>query len=416
MRRAPIVHRVVRTAFAGLLALAPTGQAGAQATGPLAEAEAALIAADVALRDAGDGAGRLAALGQAVRAQELVLAAHRDALRRLGERAISLSAGIEMNRARIGTLVAALQSLTTAPRSAMFAYPGGPLRAARAETLLAAITPALEQRRIRLAAELERLRALRLEQDIARLGATGALEALQQLRVQTAIAIDDRRASLPPARLMHAQADRARALAASIGALGEALADLIPPADGTGTTPENGFLSRRGRLIPPVVGRMSAAFGDPDPWGAPGAGIVLTAPALAEVSSPAAGTIRFAGPLEGYGQVVILEPAPDWLITLAGLAASDREIGEIVAEGERLGALWAPINDRATYGAADAPVETVASSGANDATGSHALRATAENLLAHGGSGDLITDREIYIELRREGVPINPAPWFAGLE
>ncbi|MEM9784692.1 MAG: peptidoglycan DD-metalloendopeptidase family protein [Pseudomonadota bacterium] len=406
LSRTPLAAKATAI-LAGILGLLAPAPAPSGPTDPLSAAQQALAGAEEALRAAGDGEGQLAALVQAVRAQELVLAVHRETLRRVGERAGSLTTVIEMNRARIGELVAALQSLTTAPRSAMFAYPGGPLRAARAETLLASITPALEERRVRLVAELDQLGRLRVEQDVARLGATEALEALQDLRARTAIAIDERRASLPPSRLLRAQADRARETARTIGALGEALADLIPPAGGE-PGEGAGFEALRGQLLAPVAGRLTAEFGDPDPWGEPGAGIVMTAPAVAEVASPAAGTVRFAGPLEGYGQIVIIEPAPDWLITLAGLAVTDRSIGEIVAAGEHLGALAVP--GESDHG------ETIAGKAAKVATGTRALPGSAENLLAQKRRDDLINDRQVYIEIRREGVPINPAPWFAGME
>ncbi|MEO0760245.1 MAG: peptidoglycan DD-metalloendopeptidase family protein [Pseudomonadota bacterium] len=394
--------------LATALALSPP--AIAQTDDPaaaLAGAEAALRAAETALREAGRGDGQLAALGQAVRAHETVLAVHRDSLRRLAGRAGTVQGGIAVQRERIGALIAALQSLSTAPRSALFAFPGGPLDAARAETLLAAVTPALERRRIDLAAELDRLHRLRIEQDLARLGATETLAALQDLRARTAIALDERRADLPPRRLLQKQADRAGAAADSVGALAETLADLSPPAGNAAPAPRP-FEERRGALALPAAGTVTGRFGDPDPWGAPGAGIVIEAPAWAEVTSPVAATIRYAGHLEGYGRVVILEPASDWLITLAGLASADRAIGEIVRPGERLGSLGRlPV---APTPASDQPEADAATNGAVP------LPPPAEILLAQDGGNDLIEIRQLYVEIRREGVPLDPAPWFAATQ
>ncbi|MEO1274767.1 MAG: peptidoglycan DD-metalloendopeptidase family protein [Pseudomonadota bacterium] len=380
---------------AAMLAVSATGPAFAPALAPahaqtppaprpvpsalLDDARRALEEARLALERGGSGAARLAALGAAVSAQEKALAAYRDASRQLSGRAAALAKGIAAERERIGELIAVLQSLSSAPKSALFAYPGGPVRAARASMLLAAVTPALEERRAALATELRRLGEVRVAEAVARAGATSVLTELQDLRAETAIALEERRRSLPPQRLMAAQARNAARDAESLAALAETLERVLG-----GAPAGPGFEGRRGRLPLPVsAASITGQFGDNDPWGNPGAGLTLAAPPFSQVASPVDATLRYAGPLPGYGTVAILEPESGWLLTLAGLGRIDRKVGETVRAGERLGDLGRDLPE------------------------------SSEILLAPQDGDDLITPAQLYLELRQEGVPVDPAPWFA---
>ena len=127
---------------------------------------------------------------------------------------------------------------------------------------------------------------------------------------------------------------------------------------------------------------MVAGFGDPDPWGRAGQGLTIEAPAWAQVAAPWDGTVRYAGPLIDYGQVVVLEPEGGTLIVIAGLARVDRVVGETVLAGERLGDLGGPIP------------------------------ASADFLLEASKDRDEIGAEKLYIELRRNGAAVDPAPWF----
>ncbi|MEO0957167.1 MAG: peptidoglycan DD-metalloendopeptidase family protein, partial [Pseudomonadota bacterium] len=201
----------------------------------------------------------------------------------------------------------------------------------------------------------------------------------QGLRSETAIALEERRRTLPPQRLMAAQARNAARDAENLAGLAETLERVL-----SGAPADPGFVGRRGRLpLPVATGRVTGEFGDNDPWGNPGAGLTLSATPFAQVSSPVDATLRFAGPLPGYGTVAILEPETGWLMTIAGLGRIDRKVGETVKAGERLGDLGRDLPENP------------------------------EILLAPQEGGDLIAPAQLYLELRQEGVPVDPAPWFA---
>lgn len=369
-----------RVLAALLLAACLSTTAAAESSFPeIDSARQSLEAASKALKRAGGGRARLAALGKAVTAHEMALSAYRDGLRGMASRESRIVRSIERDRDRLADLIAALQSLSQAPSSGLLAFPGGPVGAARGAALMAEISPMLHGRIDELRDRLESLRQIRSAQEVARVDARGALATLQDLRAKTAEAIRrNRRRDLAPRSELKAQAEMAASQVKNIG-------DLAVALKGVGITDSQvlvSFSEARGLIQIPVGGDLSANFGEKDPWGRPGKGLTFTAPAYAQVSAPWDGTVRFAGKLIDYGYVIVLEPEKDTLIVLAGLGQVDRLVGETVLAGERLGDLGGPI----------------------PASDEFLLEATTDR-------GE-IGDEKLYIELRRGGEAVDPTSWF----
>lgn len=345
-------------------------------------ARGALEQASRSLEAAWSGQAQLAALGKAVTAHEIALAAYRDGLRTMAGRESLLRAEMQRDRARLEQLAVALQSLGRAPRSALLAVPGGPVGAARGAALMAAVSPQLDARIAELRPRLEALARLRSAQEAARIEARGALAALQELRADTTEALRKRRRrDLPGRDELRARAEaavrRAQSLDALTAALGSA-ATGVGDAGGDLVT----FTEARGLVPSPVQGVLTAGSGERDPWGRQGPGVTVSAAAYAQVSAPWDATVRYAGPLIDYGQIVVLEPEEGTLIVLAGLATVDRLVGETVLSGERLGDLGGPLPDSDEFS------------------------------IAAATDRDAIPSRSLYIELRRAGQPVDPALWF----
>jgi septal ring factor EnvC (AmiA/AmiB activator) len=348
--------------------------APAQSADPIDRARALLAEASAALRDARAEETRLAALGRAVTAHEAALAALRGGLRNMAATEQRMTGLIETEAGKLDRLLAALQSLSRAPSSVLIATPGGPLDATRAAMLMAGITPELNRRVAVLDDRLQALRDLRTRQETARNEARGALAALQELRARTADALGRRdRAGLAARSELRQQSGGAAQRARDLDGLAKALRDAELRATG---------ITRPAPL--PVAGRISARFGEADPWGRPGHGWTIEAPAFAQVTAPWDATLRFAGPLTDYRQVVVLEPEAGYLLVLAGLGNVDRSAGEAVLAGEKLGDLGG------------------------------ALPTGDEFLLEDADRAGHITLERLYLEVRRLGEPLDPADWFDG--
>ncbi|MFK7942221.1 MAG: murein hydrolase activator EnvC [Paracoccaceae bacterium] len=371
-------------AAAILCAIALSGTALAQSDDmpkvpELERTKTQLEAAAKALERASRGKARLAALGKAVASHEYALAVYRDVLRKMRGREGRLRQNLEADSDRLEKLVGALQSLGQAPRSAIMMFPGGPVAAMRGAGMMAEISPRLAEEAAALRTQLESLHQARAAQEATRIEVRGTLATLQALRNQTSEALRRRRRNqLASREELKLQAEAASETARNLRELSLAL----DAAAGLDTTALVSFSDARGLIPLPLQGQVTAAFGDADPQGRPGFGLTVEAPAYAEISAPWDGTIRYAGPLIDYGEVVILEPEAGTLVVLAGLARTERAPGETVLAGERLGDLGGPI-----------PTSD-------------------EFLLEETTDRDEIGQKKLYIELRRGDEAVDPAQWF----
>ena len=126
------------------------------------------------------------------------------------------------------------------------------------------------------------------------------------------------------------------------------------------------FASLRGRLAPPVAGKVLAKFGS-TLNGQRSSGVRLAAAAGSDVRAVAYGRVVFADWFKGYGLMIIIDHGDNYLSLYGYNETLRREVGDWVQAGE-----------------------IVASSGASG-----------------GQNGD-----SVYFELRQKGNAIDPAPWF----
>ncbi|HLJ06123.1 MAG TPA: peptidoglycan DD-metalloendopeptidase family protein, partial [Acetobacteraceae bacterium] len=124
-----------------------------------------------------------------------------------------------------------------------------------------------------------------------------------------------------------------------------------------------------GQLTTPVAGTVVRAWGDATAGG-PSNGISYRAAPDARVVAVCNGRVAFAAPFRSYGLLLILDCGGGYHTVLAGFERLDVKVGQTVAAGEPVGVM--PGWDPATTG--DRPT--------------------------------------LYVELWREGKPVNPAPWL----
>ena len=363
-----IVRAAVFLLLLGGAALAQdAGQTARNAAGMLTEAAVRLEAA----RSASD---RVAALTAVVRAYEEGLSALRDGLRQVTIRERALSADLESREEEIARLLGVLSNMERSPAPLLLLHPSGALGTARSSMMLADVAPALQSEAATLRALLEDLSTLRLLEEAAADSLRDGLNGVQEARLALSDAISAR-TDLPPAlsedsaqiAALLGRVDTLEAFAEGLGQLpaapGQAVLDLPLP--------------------PPVSGTLLRGYNQPDAAGIARPGRVLATAPGALVTAPAAGTIRYAGPLLDYGNVIILEPRPGAMLVFAGISAVYAQVGEVVVAGAPLGLMGGTAPSAADF-----------------------LRDSA----AGGGTSRTET---LYVEVREAGRPVDPSAWFA---
>ena len=369
--------RALALGFALCAAPAMAADTPAQA----AEAAAVMLEeASVSLTQADSSRDRVAALTQTIQAYEEGLVALRDGLRRAAIRRATLEADLTSRRDEVAQLLGVLQAMGRAPAPLLLLHPTGATGTARSGMILAEVTPALHAQAESLRLQLEEMSLLgQLQEgaaDTLRRGLTGAQDA----RIALSAAIQNR--SPLPRRFSEDPIQTALLIASAetLDAFAQGLLGTTPD-DLYGTGPDARNL--RGTLPLPVQGQVIRRFNETDAAGVIRPGFVISTRPRALVTAPAAATLRFKGPLLSYGNVVILEPAADVLLIIAGLAEAYGEIGQILPAGAPIGLM----------GGETPPVDAI-------------LTDTAEG-------GGLRSTETLYLELREGQSPVDPATWFA---
>ena len=278
-------------------------------------------------------------------------------------------------------------------------------------SLLAAILPQLRSKAELVITDLNRLTELTEEVFNEKIQLTARLSTLQeeQLRIATLIEARKRGVVIVSAELQ-AQELEAEALAAEatslnqlitslkqrISAVTEAAAaaeaadvdspvTLLPPetielalANTERTSPAIPFTSARGYMVTPAAGVVVTGFGENDGFGGIAQGISIVTRAQAQVVAPVDGWVMYKGPYLNYGQIIIINPGQSHTILLAGLETTTVELGQFVLMGEPVGAMGS--------------------------------RTIGQTVTTSAG----VSRPTLYIEIRNEDVPLDPAPWWAG--
>jgi len=314
-----------------------------------------------------------------------------------------------------GTLSALTRLSRNPPQSVLF-QPGGPLQAVRGSLLLRTSVPTLRDQADVLRDELGALDAVEVdildkltelgdaERDLAgdrkKLNALIAEKKALMARANAQVeAANDRVAKLvkqaasleelvaklsapPPAEPAPQSTPQSAPVEAPRKAgtdspgqpeaeAGEtAVTALSAPPVGLRPFPASGTINR------PVSGKVLRRYGQDTGFGHTSKGIVIQARPEAQITAPFDGKVAFAGPFQQLGLILIIEHSDGYHSVLAGLSRIDVAAGQWVLAGEPVGAMGLKADD----GAADA------------------------------------TRPELYVELRRNGQPVNPLRWISAQE
>ena len=371
---------MIRAAVLAILLALPASAQDAETVVAARRAAAALDAAALALQESRGARDRVAALTDTVRAFESGLEALRAGLRDVTIRERALTAELDSRREDVARLTGVLLGMQRSQGPLLLLHPSGPLGTARSGMMVAEVTPALQARAQALSAQLQDLGAMRdlRAEGIAKLSA--GLEGAQAARAALSQAIAER-ADLP--ERLAADPEALAVLlsgAETLDAFAESLMAVPLAGEGPVAPP---FRDVAGQLPLPVEGTRLRGFDQPDAAGVRRPGIILATRPLALVTAPMAATVRYAGPLPDYGNVIILEPQAGHLVVLAGLATVYASAGEVIAAGAALGLMGGEVPQ-----------------------GDALLPEPPE-------SGGATRTETLYIEIREGGAPVDPDRWFA---
>jgi septal ring factor EnvC (AmiA/AmiB activator) len=338
-----------------------------------------------------------------IRGVEAQVTATEARLKPLDDNERSLRKSLDGRRAVIGEVLAALQRIGHRPPPALIASPEDALQSVRTAMLLGAVLPEMRHEVEALANDLAELLNVRkqiaaerdrLKTEIASLGnerarMTALVGERQKQQVEREKALDAERAR---AADLGRQVDNLKDLIAKLEqgldpatrAAREAGRNDMRPAmsalrDPGRLVPAVAFASLRGQVPIPVNGVKLKEYGAPDSIGGVEKGLSIATRAGAQVTAPADGWVVYAGPFRSYGQLLILNAGNGYHILLAGMDRISVDLGQFVLTGE--------------------PVAVMGN-------GSHIAA-----ILATGSSQPVL-----YIEFRKDGIPVDPGPWWAAGE
>ena len=327
----------------------------------------------------------------------------------------AIKRSLASRRAVIAEVLASLQRMGRKPPPALLVAPEDMLAAIRTSMLLGSVLPQMRSETEALASDLSDL--LQLRQSIAaeRETLSAGVAKLRAERQRLAALVEARQSALAAAeQALGAERDRALDLAKQAASLKELIARMetevaaaargaeaareadekrgreaqgAPPGSGLKTAmapfkdparlaPATSFIETKGLLPLPVNGTLQRGFGSQDGFGGTEKGLLIATRVEAIVASPCDGWVSFAGPYRSYGQLLIVNAGQGYYIILAGMDKINVNVGQFILAGEPVAVMG------------DGSVKTAAA-------------------IAIGAVQPIL-----YVEFRKDGVAIDPGPWW----
>lgn len=274
------------------------------------------------------------------------------------------------------------QRLERRPPSPALTSPNSALEAAQTALLIKSVTREFDRKNRVLEGQIKEIAVLREALVTEQHGLAQKQSRLQSEEARLKDLVSQRREK---ASLIADEEKKARQQAAQLAAKAASLKELLekleqanrnisprvkPKNSGGGPAPERSFSQGAGTkrftqakrtLLSPVQGSLTKKYSRSNQ------GLTLSAAARSDVKAPYNGRVEFSGPFKDYESVVILNVGEGYFLLLTGLSNTIVDVGDRLIRGDIVGALPASQTGRS----------------------------------------------EIYLELRKDGSPIDPSPWFA---
>lgn len=322
--------------------------------------------------------------------------------------AADIRASLMKRRGVLAEVLGALVRMGRNPPPALLMRPDDALDAVRSAILLGALLPEMRVEAETLAADLSDLSRVRTDLANARDTLAGLRTSMEEDRKRLAAYVTERQRRVAEGNtelpVEKAQADAVAKstgdvhdlvtrleteVAPSARAAAEAAGAAAKPAEPGKTevaalgnpsrmAPARPFAEAKGLLPLPVAGVRLRDFGAANGLGSTEKGMTFATRAGAQVAAPSDGWVVYAGPFRSYGQLLIINAGGGYHILMAGMERITVDLGQFVLAGE--------------------PVAVMGSVARSGTTGS--------------ASGQ----PQLYVEFRKDGISIDPAPWWAATD
>ena len=276
---------------------------------------------------------------------------------------------LKASRKNLGALVNAALSLSRTPPEAMVFMPGDSTQMMKAARALKMASDSIRQETESIGLQITELQRIKQKVSAKRDAVASQKEALTAERKDLEAQLAQRKTL--QAKLGERQKDESEKLA-QLAKKAEDLQSLLSSVEKQQFERQHqkfrSFADAKGHIKSPVAGDVVTGFGESQGKNDTSKGLLIEARTGAEVTAPYDGEVVFTGPFLNYGQMVIIRHSGDFHTLLAGLAKIDVESGQFLLEGEPIGAM-----------------------------------------------GEADSAHQLYVELRKNNQPIDPAAWISGL-
>lgn len=318
----------------------------------------------------------------------------------------ALRGSLAQRRGVLGEVLGALQRIGLNPPPAILVTPEDALSSVRSSILLAAVVPELREETEILLGDLRELSRLAASIETERRTLQRTVGRQLEERERLSLLLEQKElAQVSTQEEAEEERRRLEELAAEAGSLEELIASVEDDietarleaeqarelarqrreaAESAPSDPFSGGLrdsvplaQLRGVLELPATGRVTRRFGQEDGAGRSMMGDIVATQSGAIVTAPMDATVLYAGTFRSYGQLLILDAGGDYHIVLAGMGRIGVSPGQAVLAGEPVGMMG----------------ET--------------------RMASAVAFGNVSAGPELYVEFRKDGRPIDPAPWWA---
>ncbi len=319
----------------------------------------------------------------ALQVSEARLSAIEENLRKLDEQITEKTNNLTANKKQLAVMVQASVKLSHTPPESIIIMPGDAMDNMKASRALKMTTDSIKVQSESIRNQMNELSLLKEKATKSQQEAVAEREELEKQRTVLKTQIEQHNALQ---KKLSAAQKEARARVQSLAKKASDLQELIISLEKEKKQDENNeditsdnsepagekgrlrsFKSAKGHIRVPAAGKLVQRYGA-EGRNETSKGITIATRANAQVTSPYDAEVLFTGPFMDYGKVVILRHSDGFHTLLAGIAKIDISVGDFLLEGEPIGAM-----------------------------------------------GDSDSNNRLYMELRLDSQPIDPANWIRGM-